>query len=129
MLAQSLESSDTIAIVALIIFLGFFGFVLLLVFLIDRAAQKHTSRLIDRWCTENNFELLSKKLDWLSSIRGPFAFDLSKNRPVYAVTVKAQTGELRLRKASIACAKTWYGGNSDRIVVVWESLTPTNELP
>jgi hypothetical protein len=124
-MAMGFVSPDTIGIGLAILFVCFFAFVLFGVFMINIEAQKHTSRLIDRWCTENNFKLVSKKLDRLSSIRGPFAFDLRTNRPVYAVTVKDQTGELR--KATIARAMTWYGASSDRIVVVWDRANTTNE--
>jgi hypothetical protein len=98
----------------------FLCLVIFMVFLLDRVAQESASKLIDRWCTENNLKLVSKKLDRLSPLRGPFAFDFSRNRPVYAVTVKDGSGEVR--KATIACGARWVGVFSfgDRIEVVWD---------
>jgi hypothetical protein len=117
-MAPNLVSPNTFAVVLAILFVSLFGFVLFIIYIIDRLAQERASKRIDQWCSENNFKLVSKELDWLSPFRGPFVFDLSRNRPVYVVTVKDQTGELR--KATIACWSRVGGYFSNRIEVVWD---------
>jgi hypothetical protein len=116
-MASGFTSPATFAAMLVILCVCITSFILFVIYLLNVVAQERASKLIDRWCMENNFKLLSKKLDRLSSIRGPFALDLSANRPVYAVTVKAQTGELR--KATIACGSWGQGLLSDQIKVVW----------
>jgi hypothetical protein len=117
-MAPDVSSPNTVTVVVATLVVCFFGVVFVVIYMIDRLAQERGSKLIDQWCTENNFELVSKELDWLSPFRGPFVFDLSRNRPVYIVTVKDQTGELR--KATIACWSRVGGYFSNQIKVVWD---------
>jgi len=126
MMAQLLHPPDTFEVVlAICIFVCASAYMFIVICFTEWLVRQRASRIIDRWCKVNNFKLVSKKLDWLSSLRGPFAFDLSSNRPVYAVTVEDQRGQLR--KATVACGAMVFGllgiFSSDRIVVVWDRVS------
>jgi hypothetical protein len=129
-MSPALVSADKDVVLVATLVVCFFCLVIFMVFLLDRVAQESASKFIDEWCAENKFKLVSKKLDRLSSLRGPFAFDFSRNRPVYAVTVEDGSGEVR--KATIACGAKGLGVFSlrERIEVVWDrASSDKKEVP
>jgi hypothetical protein len=77
---------------------------------------RHSRLMLQRWATQNGFEIIHFELRWL--FQGPFTGWSNKGQTVYRVKVRDRHGHERL--GWILCGGIWSGLFSNQVRVEWD---------
>lgn len=87
-------------------------------FLGTRQVFKRANHILDQWCGENSFSLISRRVAHNPFNRGPFAWGSPWHRPVYRVSVRDPSG--RFLEGWVKLGGFFTGILSDEVVVAWD---------